>query len=164
MIFLFLVGMPLRVRFKRLFSLHCDIDFFLWDDSLFQESMRYYCRQVSVKKIEYAVVLPLKAHSQFVNPVAEKVCFRSPQLTTQLGKSLQARETLSGGSLWDRVKPVDNRDRSVVFFEEDNFCLGHRLTSNVRIIANTGQGILVAGSAILTYASPKKGLVTIFSL
>jgi len=89
--------------------------------ALLCDAVRNDDRSSAVKEVQHPVMDTLIAGSQLIDPTAEIISFRAPELVAQIFQSLQACQALLLGSFWQTVKPLDQRRYLIRPFLEENY-------------------------------------------
>ncbi len=116
------------IYFEALLPVYGALDLFRRDGPLFNEPMRDNCRHCSVEKIQDPVLNTLKAHPEFVYPLAQKVSFGSPQFVANFTQPLQSQETLVLHLCGLFVKPLQEWAGAVLFPVKDDSRSGHLIS------------------------------------
>jgi hypothetical protein len=101
------------------------VDGAAWNSIFFRQPVREDCRDSSVKEVENSIVDVLKANSQFLYSVAEKVGFRPTQLMAHFRESLDSDSALVLRPRRQAVEPFQNRHCAVGLAIENDPSLGH---------------------------------------
>jgi len=122
--------MKLGVRFILPLAAKGPVNLPRWDAVLLDEPVRHH-GDVLVEEVEHLIVHPLESYSQFVDAVPQQVCFRSPELMTELGQAAEGYGSLVLGFVWQSVEPLQERHRTVRFLVQDDPCPWHPSTPDV---------------------------------
>lgn len=76
----------------------------------------------------------LPSGPQLVNAIPEIVCFRSAQPVTHFSKPLHAYNALVLYFCRLCVEPLEERNRTVVFYEQDHFCFRQALSPSIALL------------------------------
>src|SRR5450759_293777 len=112
--------MLLRTRLESLPPLQCQGDFTGWYTLLLHNAMRDNDGGSAVKEVEHSIVNPLAACPQFVNAIAEVVCFRSSQIVTYRLQTLKTNLAFPLCLRRKLVQPADQRHLVLIFLEVED--------------------------------------------
>jgi hypothetical protein len=93
----------------------------------FDQAVRQYSGNPTVKEIEHSVIHGSESNAKLINPIAQKICLGAAKFMPQIAQSLDSNKTFVQSPFRQRIQPIEHRNYLWILSIEHDGCLWHGL-------------------------------------